>query len=203
MVKFNVLIWLLLCLGSMPSWATQGTILVLGDSLSAGYGIEAEQGWVNLLRQRLATRNEPWRVLNRSISGDTTAGGLARLPELLQAHQPQIVILELGSNDGLRGFSFSQIRQNLNAMIDAVETAGGQVVLVGGRLPPNYGAAYADAFHALFKEVAQERQVPLVPFLLERVALDRTLMQADGYHPNAAAQPQLLETVWPVLESVL
>jgi acyl-CoA thioesterase-1 len=178
-------------------------MLVLGDSLSAGYGIDVEAGWVNLLRQRLHSQAQPWRVINRSISGDTTAGGRARLPALLEEYQPQIVIIELGSNDGLRGFSFRQMRENLHAMIEAVETSGGQVVLVGGRLPPNYGAAYAEAFHALFKEVAQAKQVPLVPFLLEQVALDRSLMQSDGYHPNEAAQPRLLETVWPVLKTVL
>jgi acyl-CoA thioesterase-1 len=203
MAKFKTILLIMLLVVSQPLWSSQRFILVVGDSLSAAYGIDAQRGWVNLLRQRLAAHNDTWQVINRSISGDTTAGGLARLPALLQTYRPQIVIIELGSNDGLRGFSFKQMRQNLNGMIEAVQAAGGQVVLVGGRLPPNYGAAYADAFHALFKEVAQDKQVPLVPFLLERVALDPSLMQADGYHPNEAAQPHLLETVWPVLESVL
>lgn len=198
----TLLIYLLLCC-AFPAGAAERTILVLGDSLSAGYGIDAQAGWVNLLRQRLETRALTWQVVNRSISGDTAAGGLARLPDLLQQYQPQIVIIELGSNDGLRGLSFSQLRENLQAMIKAVEAAGGRVVLVGGRLPPNYGAAYAEAFHQLFREIAQAQGLPLVPFLLEQVAQDRSLMQSDGYHPNETAQPRLLENVWPVLEGLL
>jgi acyl-CoA thioesterase-1 len=198
----TLLIYLLLCC-AFPAGAVERTILVLGDSLSAGYGIDAEAGWVNLLRQRLSVRDATWQVINQSISGDTTAGGLARLPPLLQQYQPQIVIIELGSNDGLRGLAFSQLRENLQAMIKAVEAAGGRVVLVGGRLPPNYGAAYAESFHQLFREIAEVHGTPLIPFLLEQVAQDRSLMQSDGYHPNAAAQPRLLENVWPVLERLL
>ncbi|MGD8588716.1 MAG: arylesterase [Chromatiales bacterium] len=203
MVRFNAILLLTLCLVSVPLWATQRTILVLGDSLSAAYGIDAERGWVNLLRQRLALRDEVWNVVNRSISGDTTAGGLARLPPLLEQYRPSIVIIELGSNDGLRGLSFKQMRSNLQAMIDAAETAGGQVLLVGGRLPPNYGAAYTELFHQSFRELAQVNRLPLVPFLLEGVAQDRSLMQADGYHPNAQAQPLLLENVWNPLQGIL
>jgi len=203
MIHLNVILWLLLCLGSMPSWAAQRTILVVGDSLSAGYGIDADSGWVNLLRRRLATRDDAWQLVNRSISGDTTAGGLARLTPLIAQYRPQIVILELGSNDGLRGLSFEQMRGNLQAMIDAVEAAGGRVLLVGGRLPPNYGAAYAEAFHRSFRKLAEANDLPLVPFLLEGVAQERSLMQADGYHPNAAAQPRLLDNVWGVLEPML
>ena len=203
MIKFNAILLLILCMSSMPLWATQRTILVLGDSLSAGYGIEAEQGWVNLLRLQLASQEGSWKVINRSISGDTTAGGPARLPPLLQEYRPQIVILELGSNDGLRGLSFQQMRANLQRMIDAVKAAGGQVVLVGGRLPPNYGAVYSEAFHQLFRQLAEDNGLPLVPFLLEGVAQDRSLMQQDGYHPNAAAQPHLLQNVWMVLKDRL
>jgi acyl-CoA thioesterase-1 len=203
MVKFNSILVLVLCLSSMTLWATSGTILVLGDSLSAGYGIDTERGWVNLLRRRLAERDSAWRVVNRSISGDTTAGGLARLPPLLEQYRPAVVIIELGSNDGLRGLSFKQMRANLQAMIDASEAAGARVLLVGGRLPPNYGRAYTEAFQQSFRELAQANELLLVPFLLEGVAQDRSLMQADGYHPNAAAQPRLLENVWVVLEGVL
>ena len=178
-------------------------MLVVGDSLSAGYGIDVDAGWVNLLRRRLASQEAHWRVVNRSISGDTTAGGLARLPALLEQFRPDIVIIELGSNDGLRGLSFKQMQANLQAMIDASRAAGGWVLLVGGRLPPNYGAVYTQAFYDSFQELAQANQVPLVPFLLEGVAQDRSLMQADGYHPNAKAQPRLLENVWSVLKKAL
>ena len=198
----KIILAILLCYG-LPLFAAERTVLVLGDSLSAGYGIAAGAGWVDLLRQRLAARETPWRVVNRSISGDTTAGGVTRLPPLLQEYRPDLVIIELGSNDGLRGFGFKQMRENLQAMITAVEAAGGRVVLVGGRLPPNYGPAYTEAFQGLFKGLADANQVPLVPFLLEGVAQERSLMQADGYHPNAQAQSQLLQNVWSVLQGSL
>ena len=203
MSKFSAFLLILLCIGNAPLWAKESTILVVGDSLSAGYGIDAEAGWVNLLRRRLAAQAASWRVINRSISGDTTAGGLARLPPLLEQYRPDIVIIELGSNDGLRGLSFEQMKANLQAMIDASRAAGGRVLLVGGRLPPNYGKAYTEAFHRSFQQLAQANQLPLVPFLLEGVALDRSLMQADGYHPNAKAQPRLMENVWSVLKGVM
>lgn len=148
-------------------------------------------------------RGGDWRVVNAGISGDTTAGGLSRLPRLLKLHRPQLVIIELGSNDGLRGFGFEQIRTNLWRMIALLRKAKAAVVLVGGLLKPNYGAAYADAFRRLFPEVAESERLALVPFLLEGVAEDRSLMQADGYHPNPGAQPRLLENVWPVLEPLL
>ncbi len=203
MLKKNTLLFFTLLLTTCQLMASERTILVLGDSLSAGYGIAPDAGWVNLLRQRLELRQAPWRVINSSISGDTSAGGLARLPALLRQYRPRLVIIELGSNDGLRGLSFVQLRKNLAAMIQAVEQAGGEVVLVGGRLPPNYGSAYADAFHQLFSDLAKTSAVPLVPFLLEGVAQERALMQSDGYHPNGEAQSRLLENVWPVLEPAL
>ncbi len=178
-------------------------LLVLGDSLSAGFGMDLRDGWVSLLQRRLEQRSLGWHVVNGSVSGDTTAGGLARLPRLLERHRPALVIIELGSNDGLRGLSFERIAANLRRMIGAVRQAGAKAVLVGGRLPPNYGAAYSETFQQLFLEVAASEQLPLVPFLMEGVARERSLMQADGYHPNAAAQPRLLENVWPVLEPLL
>ncbi len=201
--KLIVTIFVVLLCSAMPARSAERSILVLGDSLSAAYGISMEAGWVNLLQQRLDARRLSWRVINGSVTGDTTAGGLSRLPPLLQQHQPDIVIIELGSNDGLRGLSFKQMKKNLNAMIEAVEKSGGQVLLIGGRLPPNYGAAYTEAFYQLFQEVAASRSLPLTPFLMEGVAQDRDLMQADGYHPAEAAQPRLLENVWPALEMLL
>ncbi len=183
--------------------ASERVLLVLGDSLSAAFGIPAEKGWVNLLQQRLGDRPSPWRVVNAGISGDTTAGGVSRLPRLLELHKPDLVVIELGSNDGLRGFGFEQIQANLTRLIELTRSAGATALLVGGRLPPNYGAAYADAFQALFLSVADQQQVVLVPFLMQGVALSRELMLEDGYHPNSAAQPHLLDNVWPVLEPLL
>jgi acyl-CoA thioesterase-1 len=197
--------WLMLILLSAATQVAAGesVLLVLGDSLSAGFGMDIRDGWVSLLQRRLEQRGGEWRVVNGSVSGDTSAGGLARLPRLLELHRPALVIIELGSNDGLRGLAFDGIAANLRQMIEAVRQAGAKAVLVGSRLPPNYGVAYTEAFHQLFLEVAASEQVPLVPFLMEGVAQERSLMQADGHHPNAAAQPRLLENVWPVLEPLL
>jgi acyl-CoA thioesterase-1 len=190
-------------LSALPLAASARTLLVLGDSLSAAFGINTDKGWVELLRTRLADEPQPWELVNASLSGETTAGGLTRLPALLQQHAPELVIIELGSNDGLRGLGFGQMRGNLARMIELVKDAGGEAVLVGGMLPPNYGAAYADAFHDQFRQIAASHEVSLVPFLLVGVAQDRKLMQADGYHPTAEAQPRLLENVWPVLAPLL
>lgn len=198
--------WIALVLIMFPAISPAAgarTLVVVGDSLSAAFGIPDERGWVNLLKNRLLESGSEWKVVNASISGDTTAGGRSRLPRLLELHAPQLVLIELGSNDGLRGFGFEQIRRNLDAMIQLSRESGAEVLLVGGRLPPNYGAAYAEAFHGLFHQVAQHWDVPLVPFLLKDVALDPALMQDDGYHPNAAAQPRLLENVWGELEALL
>jgi len=186
-----------------PAATTPPTILVLGDSLSAGYGIDVRTGWVALLEQRLHQQGYPQTVVNASISGDTTAGGRARLPEALQRHHPQVVIIELGGNDGLRGLSLAQTRANFEAMIKMARSAGAQVLLVGIYLPPNYGPEYTRKFHAIYSELAQKQQLPLVPFLLAGVALTPGLMQADGLHPRAAAQPRLLDNVWPYLEPLL
>jgi len=178
-------------------------ILVLGDSLSAGYGLDREQGWVFLLQQRLRERGLPQRLINASISGETTSGGRTRLPSLLAQHQPDLLIIGLGANDGLRGLSFGVIRNNLKEMIRAGRASGSQVLLMGLRLPPNYGAAYTDGFQAVFQQIAQEEGVALVADLLTGVADDRDLMQADDLHPNAAAQPRILDNVWPVLGPLL
>jgi acyl-CoA thioesterase-1 len=178
-------------------------VLVVGDSLSAGYGVAVDATWVALLQKRLAAQGYGYRVVNASISGDTTGGARARLPRALELHKPAVVILELGGNDGLRGLPLRQVRENFQFLIDHARAAGAQVVLVGMRMPPNYGAAYADAFHALYGELASQYGTPLVGFFLDGVALDDKLMQADGIHPTAAAQPRLLDNLWPALQKVL
>lgn len=178
-------------------------ILVLGDSLSASYGIDRESGWVSLLEARLRDRDFPQRVVNASVSGDTTAGGLTRLGPLLDQHRPALLLIELGANDGLRGLGLGLIRENLTELIRRGRAAGSQILLAGVRLPPNYGAAYTDGFQAVFREVAAAEAVPLVTDLLAGVAEDRGLMQADAIHPTAQAQPLILDNVWPVLEPLL
>jgi acyl-CoA thioesterase-1 len=178
-------------------------ILVLGDSLSAGYGIPVERGWVRLLEERIAASGHPHRVVNASMSGETTAGGLTRLPSLLERHQPAVVVIELGGNDGLRGLSPEEIDANLTRLVRQGQDAGARVLLIGTRLPPNYGAAYTERFQALFARVAERENVSLAPRLLEGVAEDWDLMQGDGIHPTAQAQPQLLDNVWPHLEPLL
>lgn len=178
-------------------------LLVLGDSLSAGYGIETDQGWVRLLQARLETRGLDYRVVNASISGDTTDGALARLPGAMRGACPDIVIVELGGNDGLRGLSLAETRTNLSAIIATILSEDARVLLVGIRLPPNYGPAYTKRFEAIFVELAGRHSVPLVPFLLDGVALNPALMQDDGLHPRANAQPVLLDNVWPSLQPLL
>lgn len=180
-----------------------GTLLVFGDSLSAGYGVEAGQSWVDLLAQRLEEKKLPYRVVNASISGDTSAGGLSRISTELKRHQPDILVLELGANDGLRGLPLNAMKNNLSSIIRLAKAAGAKVVLLGMQMPPNYGPRYTERFSAIYGELAREQQLPLVPFLLQKVALDPLLMQADNLHPNAKGQPLLLETVWPVLQPLL
>ena len=178
-------------------------ILVLGDSLSASYGLDRESGWVSLLEERLRERGMVYRVVNASVSGDTTAGGLTRLGALLDDHAPALVVIELGANDGLRGLGFEVIRNNLMTLVERSRAAGSRVIVAGLRLPPNYGAAYTDGFQAVFREVAETESVPLVPDLLAGVAENWDLMQADGLHPTAEAQPRILDNVWPILEPLL
>jgi acyl-CoA thioesterase-1 len=183
--------------------ANPPVILILGDSLSASYGLDRESGWVSLLEERLRERGLDYRVVNASVSGDTTAGGLTRLGALLDDHAPAVVLIELGANDGLRGLGFEVIRNNLTSLIERGRASGSQVVVTGLRLPPNYGAAYTDGFQAVFREVAEAESVPLVPDLLAGVAENWDLMQADGLHPTAEAQPRILDNVWPILEPLL
>lgn len=200
--------WLLILLPWLVIWsglvrAEAPVILVLGDSLSAGYGIPAEQGWVNLLQRRLTERGFPHQVINASISGDTTSGGLSRLPAALERHRPVLVILELGANDGLRGQPPMAMATNLGRMIELSRQAGARVVLAEMRIPPNYGPLYTQKFQATFGELAQRHQIPLVPFLLNGVAGNPALIQDDGLHPRAEAQPRILDNVWPALEPLL
>lgn len=179
------------------------TILVLGDSLSAGYGIRVEQGWVALLQGRLGAQGYEYRVVNASASGETTGGALARLPRALEQHRPAVVIVELGGNDGLRGLPIAEVRANFESIVRLSRQAGARVLLVGMRIPPNYGPAYTQAFHELYVDLAARQRLPLVPFFLDGVALDDTLMQEDGLHPNARAQPALLDQLWPMLKPLL
>jgi acyl-CoA thioesterase I len=183
--------------------AVADTVLVVGDSISAAFGLDTRQGWVALLEQRLAEQGYPHRVVNASISGDTSAGGAARLPALLGEHRPSLVVLELGGNDGLRGQPPAQLQQNLSAMVDQARGSGARVLLLGMRLPPNYGARYTRAFAGVFTALAEEKQVALVPFFLEGVGGVPGMMQGDGIHPTAAAQPVLLENIWPLLQPLL
>jgi acyl-CoA thioesterase I len=179
------------------------TVLVLGDSLSAGYGIRVEQGWVALLQQRLTSEGYGHRVVNASASGETTGGALARLPRALDRHHPAVVIIELGGNDGLRGLPVRDVRSNLASLVRLSKGARARVLLIGMRIPPNYGPEYTKSFHDIYGEVATSERVALVPFFLDGVALDDALMQDDGIHPNAAAQPKLLDQVWPKLLPLL
>ncbi len=199
----GLLLALLLAFPGSSAASGTRTLLVIGDSLSAAFGIPAKDGWVALLERRLRQSAADWKVVNASISGDTTAGGRSRLPRLLELHVPSLVVIELGSNDGLRGFGFEQIRGNLDTMIKLSHESGAGVLLVGGRIPPNYGTAYAEAFHQLFHKAAGDANVPLVPFLMDGVAQNTALMQDDGFHPNAAAQPRMLANVWSELEPLL
>lgn len=183
--------------------ALAGTALVVGDSISAAFGLETSQGWVHLLQQRLDEGDHDYRVVNASISGDTSAGGLSRLPALLREHQPDVVILELGGNDGLRGQPPAQLKRNLAAMTEMSQEAGARVLLLGMRMPPNLGQRYTDAFAEAFDSLAAEMDLPYVPFLLEGVGGVPGMMQADRVHPTAQAQERLLDNVWPVLEPLL
>jgi acyl-CoA thioesterase-1 len=192
----------LLCLPTLHA-APQPTILVFGDSISAAYGIRVEEGWVSLLQKRLTTQGYGYRVVNASVSGETTGGGLARLPRALERHRPAILIIELGGNDALRGLPLNEVRTNLEGMIRKSQAAGAHVVLAGMRMPPNYGPRYSQEFQAMYTELSREHRLPLIPFVMEGVALDASLMQADGIHPNAKAQPLLLGEIWPRLEPLL
>jgi acyl-CoA thioesterase I len=188
--------------GAAPAEAP--VILVFGDSISAGFGLaHVEQGWVALLQTRLKEQEYGYHVVNASVSGETTAGGLARLPRALMLHQPKIVILELGGNDGLRALPIAQMRANLVRMIDLSTAAGAEVLLLGMRIPPNYGPEYTEQFRLCYTELARNKKLPLVPFLLNDIALKPNLMQADGIHPNELGQPILVANIWPSLKPLL
>jgi acyl-CoA thioesterase I len=179
------------------------TILVWGDSLSAGYGLRAGEAWPTLLQTRLAQEGFPHQVVNASLSGETSAGGRSRLPAALERHQPSVVVLELGANDGLRGLPPSLMAENLGAMVSAARASGAQVLLVGMQMPPNYGPAYTRRFAATFEEVAATHKVALLPFLLDGFAEQKEFFQADGIHPTAEAQALILDNIWPQLTPLL
>ncbi len=188
---------------SVAAVAAPPNVLVLGDSISAGYGIRVEQGWVTLLQAKLKEEGYGYQVVNASISGETTAGGLARLPRALALHHPAVVIVELGGNDGLRALPVTQMRINLAQMATLATAAGAKVLLLGMRMPPNYGPEYTERFSAAFSTLAADRKLAFVPFLLNGIALDPALMQGDGIHPNPLGQPKLLDNVWPGLKPLL
>lgn len=198
-ISLLTLTYLLLC---APVFADEQSVLVMGDSLSAAYGIDNDAGWVNLLRQRLNGDHGQWQVINASISGETTDGGLRRLPDLLDKHDPNIVIIALGGNDGLRGFQPDAIKQRLAAMIELAQPTA-QVLLLGIEIPPNYGAAYTEAFRNIYSSLANDYNTALLPFMLDNVYDAEGMMQADGLHPTAKAQPQILDNIWPELSPLL
>lgn len=207
MYKLKIYLFLLLTIVTSFAYAqnpTSGTtkILVMGDSLSAGYGIDIQQGWVNLLEKEL-TKNHAIQIINASVSGETSSGGNSRLPALLVEHKPDIVVLELGGNDGLRGQPLKLLEKNLQTMIDASKKAEAKILLAGMQIPPNYGARYSSQFKALYEKLAEKNELELIPFLLEGIGGDEALMQRDGIHPTAEAQSIIVKNVLPELEKML
>lgn len=194
---------LVLTLVLLVSGLQANTLLVMGDSLSAGYGMSPEETWVALMEERLQDNDQDIQVVNASISGETSMGGLQRLPALLERHQPDIVLLELGANDGLRGFPIAGIQENLASMIEISHQANADVILLGIRIPPNFGSRYTEPFFNQFADLAEQYDLLYLPFLLDGVAEYHSLMQADGLHPKAEAQPIILENVWPLVEKAL
>lgn len=194
---------LLIFLWPVGAAAVDATIVIVGDSLSAAYGMELSESWPSLLQQRVDQNGHAYRVFNSSITGETTQGGLTRLPRLLEQHQPAIVIVELGGNDGLRGLPLEVTRGNLSSMIEQSRAAGARVILAEMRLPPNYGQTYTEKFNGTFTELAEQHGIVLLPFLLQEIALEPGMMQEDGIHPTANAQPLILEQVWSALEPLL
>lgn len=199
----SALFVLLACCSIISTVASAKTIVVLGDSISAAYNMPEEKGWVNLLQQTLQANGYPHTVVNTSISGDTTAGGLARINKALEQHKPELVLLELGANDGLRGFPPFLIKKNLRELIKRSQQSGAQVLLLSMRIPSNYGKRYTDLFYNNYPELADEMGIPFVPFILEDIALAQDMMQADQLHPNEKAQPIIAERVWQYLKPVL
>ncbi len=197
------IVLIMLWLPSLGSASSDPVVLIVGDSLSAGFGMKTAEAWPSLLEKRLEKSGYPHRVVNASISGETTRGGLTRLPAALEQHVPDVVIVELGGNDGLRGLPLNEIRRNLDEMIERSRAAGARVLLAGVYIPPNYGPAYTQGFKDIYSDLSSPADVALLPFILEGVALDPELMQADGIHPNAAAQPVILDNIWPLLVPLL
>jgi acyl-CoA thioesterase-1 len=200
----RLVVLLVLGFAAFSARADAPAILIFGDSISAGYGLaHVERGWVEMLRVKLKNEGYGYQVINASVSGETTAGGLARLPRALALHHPQIVIIELGGNDGLRALPIDQMRTNLAKMVDLSTGVGARVLLLGIRMPPNYGVEFTEKFSSVFVDVAHDKKAPLVPFVLAGIALSPDLIQADGMHPNELGQPQLLANVWPGLKPIL
>ena len=188
---------------SLTAAAVQAkTLLILGDSLSAGYGLSQQQSWVRLLQQKLDQQDSSWTLVNASISGETSGGGLARLPALLKQHKPDYVLIELGANDGLRGFPVPQLESNLNAMVTQIKQQQSKAVLMQIRIPPNYGPRYTKLFTDLYPKISKEQQIPLWPFFMETIALKQQWMQADGLHPNLEAQPVIADLMLPLVSSL-
>ncbi|MBD9359160.1 arylesterase [Methylomonas fluvii] len=190
-------------LGLLPINAMAKSIVVLGDSISAGYGIEVQLGWVALLQNKLTDLHSDYVISNESISGDTSAGGLARLEQILSRHKPDIVLVELGANDGLRGLSPAEMKNNLTEITRRSQNVGAKVMLLGMKIPPNYGKRYVEMFYEVFPQLSAELKIPYVPFILEEVALNPEMMQADGLHPNELAQPVIAEKIWGYLQALL
>ena len=199
----RLLFAVIVSLMSMSAMAKPPVIIVLGDSISAGYGIEVDEGWVALLQKKLLETKSNYSISNASISGDTTAGGLARIDPILTVNKPAIVLLQLGANDGLRGLSPVEMKNNLAEIVHRAQKSGAKVILLGMKIPPNYGKRYVDLFYNVYPQLAKDLNIPFVPFLLEDVALNKNLMQADGLHPNAKAQPILADKVEPYLFPLL
>jgi len=194
---------LLLLSGLQSAQAQNARMLVLGDSISSGYGMKPELGWVNQLKNKLSQSGYDYQVINASISGETSQGGLTRLPELLRQYQPNLVLIELGGNDGLRGLPLKLLQNNLSKIINLSQESKAQPVLLGIQLPPNYGRRYTQAFAGIYPKLAQEHKIPVMPFILQGIGTDSSKMQPDGIHPTGAAQTELLENIWPVVQPLL
>ncbi|MCI5105338.1 MAG: arylesterase [Pseudomonadales bacterium] len=202
-IRLVALLWLLAASPLLQAEDESPVLMVYGDSLSAAYGMTDEQGWVALLADKLAKSGSDWQVVNGSVSGETSTGGLARLPAMLESYEPDLVILELGGNDGLRGLPLDILRDNLLTMVREIRASGARVILAGIQIPPNYGPRYTVPFFQMYGEIAEQENLPLIPFLIEGIAEHSELMQNDGIHPTAEAQSIILDNVWPVLEAEL
>jgi len=199
----RLLILLIMSLLVINTSAAKDNIVILGDSLSAGYGIKQEENWVSLLQNRLDKEYPQYRIINASISGDTSANGLYRLANALQQHTPKIIIIELGANDGLRGLPIKYAKNNLEKIIQLSQKTSAKILLIGMRIPPNYGKKYTEAFAKIYPNLEEQYNLPLVPFMLDGVAGNSSLMQLDGLHPNAKAQSKILDNIWPYLAAIL